>query len=70
MEIATFILTVISTIAGVLSAIAAFGAKNEVKKMNIGKGSSNAQITGNVNLQNKGDNSGIISGVNTGEFSE
>ncbi len=70
MEIATFILTVISTIAGVLSAIAAFGAKNEVKKMNIGKGSSNAQITGNVNVKNKGDNSGIISGVNTGEISE
>lgn len=70
MELATFILSVISTIAAVLSAIAAFGAKNEIKRLNIGKGNSNAQIMGNVNIKNKGDNSGVISGVNTGEISE
>lgn len=69
MEIANLILAAISTIAAVISAIAALSAKNEVKKLNnhiSGKG--NIQNHGKVSIKNDGDNQGIISGVNTGEI--
>lgn len=69
MEIANLILAAISTIAAVISAIAAVSAQNEVKKLNnqiAGKG--NIQNSGKVSIKNDGNNQGIISGVNTGEI--
>ena len=69
MEIANLILVVISTIAAVVSAIAAVSTKNEVKKLNnqiSGKG--NIQNSGKVSIKNDGDNQGYYFGVNTGEI--
>lgn len=69
MEIASFVLTAISTIATVVSAVAAILAKNEVKKLeNQITGNSNAQNPGKISINNQGNNQGIISGVNTGEI--
>lgn len=69
MEMAGFVLSVISTIAAVVSAIAAILAKNEVKRLNNQiTGNGNIQNSGKINVKNKGDNQGIISGVNTGEI--
>lgn len=48
MEIASLILSAISTLAAVVSAIAAIGVKNEVKELqNMVVGNRNNQITGN-----------------------
>lgn len=69
MEIASLILSAISTLAAVVSAIAAIRAKNEVKKLqNMVVGNRNNQIAGNVSVKNKGENRGIVSGVNSGEI--
>ena len=68
MEVANLILSAISTLAAVVSAIAAIRAKEEVSKLNAQLGNKNAQISGNVHVKNEGDNSGVISGVNTGEI--
>ena len=53
MEIANLVLTIISTLAAVVSAIAAISAKNEVKELK-------NQITGNGNVQNCGVVSSIF----------
>lgn len=69
MEIANLIFTTISTIAAVVSAIAAISVKNEVKALkNQIAGNGNVQNSGKISVNNKGDNQGIISGVNTGEI--
>lgn len=68
MEIATLVLSAISTLAAVVSAIAAIRAKDEVSKLNAQLGNKNVQISGDVRVENEGDNSGVISGVNTGEI--
>lgn len=69
MEIASLILSAISTLAAVVSAIAAIVAKNEVKELrNTISGNKNNQFTGNVTVKNKGENSGVLSGVNSGEI--
>lgn len=69
MEIANLILTIISTIAAVVSAIAAISARNEVKELkNQITGNSNVQNSGKISVNNKENNQGIISGVNTGEI--
>lgn len=68
METATLVLSAISTLAAVVSAIAAIRAKDEVRKLNAQLGDRNAQISGNVHVKNKGNNRGVISGVNTGEI--
>ncbi len=61
------ILTLISTIAAVISAVAAVQAKNEVKKIrNQLNGDKNVQVTGSVSVNNQGKNTGVVSGVNTG----
>lgn len=69
MEIASLVLNAISTLAAVVSAIAAIGAKNEVKKLkNSINGNGNAQVSGDVSVRNSGNNRGVISGVNSGEI--
>jgi len=69
MEIASLVLSAISTLAAVVSAIAAIGAKNEVKKLkNIINGNENTQVSGDVSISNSGNNRGVISGVNSGEI--
>lgn len=69
MEIASLILSTISTLAAVASAIAAFQAKNEVRKLrNIITGNKNNQVSGDITVKNRGENKGIISGVNSGEI--
>ena len=69
MEIASLVLSAISTLAAVVSAIAAIGAKNEVKKLkNSINGNGNTQVSGDVSVSNSGHNRGVISGVNSGEI--
>lgn len=69
MEIASLVLSAISTIAAVVSAIAAIGAKSEVEKLkNSINGNKNTQIPGDVSVSNGGNNRGVISGVNSGEI--
>ena len=69
MEIASFILTAISTITAVISVIIAVSAKDEVKELkNKIIGNGNVQNPGKININNKGDNQGIIAGVNTSEI--
>lgn len=69
MEIASLVLSAISTLAAVVSAIAAIGAKNEVKKLkNSINGNGNTQVPGDVLVSNSGNNRGVISGVNSGEI--
>ena len=69
MEIASLVLSAISTLAAVVSAIAAVGAKNEVKKLkNSINGNGNTQVPRDVSVSNSGNNRGVISGVNSGEI--
>lgn len=69
MDVASLILSTVSTIAAVISAITAIQAKNEVRKLsNLLQGNKNIQLSGKLDIKNKGNNSGVISGVNTGEI--
>lgn len=69
MEVASLILAAISTVAAVVSAVAAIQAKNEVQKLtNNLSGDRNVQLSGKLNIKNKGNNQGVISGVNTGDI--
>ena len=71
MEIASLVLSAIGTLAAVVSAIAAIGAKSEVKKLKISiTGNKNTQVSGDVSVSNGGNNCGVISGVNTGEINK
>lgn len=67
METMMFILTVISTIATIISTYVAVRAKNEVKE--IAKEIKNHHVSnsGKIGIKNSGHNNGIISGINTGE---
>lgn len=65
------ILTAIGTIATVISTVVAVRAKNEAKdilKQIKEEQSRNIQNSGKVDIRNKGNNSGIISGINSGEI--
>ena len=70
MENIELILTVINTIAAVVSsccAVISVKAKNEAKKIYMShSGNGNARY-GDVWAENSGDNSGTIIGVNNGE---
>lgn len=67
MEIATLVLSAISTVSAVVSAVAAILAKNEVKRLNsIFNGNKNSQVDGTIEIKTK-ENSGTIVGVNTGK---
>lgn len=72
MEVLNLVFTGISTVAMVVSAIAAvltIHAKNEVKKIcNQMNGNNSVQVSGDVSVKNDGNNQGIMSGVNTGEI--
>ena len=69
MDIVNLIISVISTIAAVVSAVAAVSAKNKVKELqNQITGNGNFQNSGKTSVENKGDNHGVVSGVNTGEI--
>lgn len=69
MEIASLVLTIISTIAAVVSAGAALSVNSQVKKLNNKiSGNRNIQNSGKISVKNQGDNQGIISGVNAGEI--
>ena len=67
MDVANLVLTAISTLAAVVSAITAIRAKSELHKLkNSISGNNNTQFSGNVTVNNKGRNDGILSGVNNG----
>lgn len=69
MEVASLVLSAISTLAAIISAIAAIGAKSEVRKLkNSFNGNKNAQVSGDLSVSNGGNNRGVISGVNSGEI--
>ncbi len=69
MEIASLVLTIISTIAAVVSAGEALSVNSQVKKLNNKiSGNRNIQNSGKISVKNQGDNQGIISGVNAGEI--
>ena len=69
MEVASLVLSAISTFAAVISAIAAIKAKDEVMKLrNSIYGNDNTQISGNVHVENGGGKHGVLSGVNSGEI--
>lgn len=65
------ILTAIGTAATVVSTIVAVCAKNEAKKIlkQIKEEKSrNVTSNGDVEVTNNGNNSGVISGINSGEI--
>ena len=67
----TLILTAIGTVATVISTIIAVAAKNEAKKiLNHVKEEKSRNVTnsGEIKVTNKGKNSGVMSGINTGEI--
>ncbi|MBR6643694.1 MAG: hypothetical protein IKL28_08555 [Lachnospiraceae bacterium] len=67
----TLILTAIGTVATVISTIIAVAAKNEAKKiLNQVKEEKSRNVTnsGEIKVTNKGKNSGVMSGINTGEI--
>ena len=67
----TLILTAIGTAATVVSSIVAVCAKNEAKKIlkQIKEEKSrNVTSNGDVEVTNNGNNSGVISGINSGEI--
>lgn len=64
------VLTLIGTIATIISTIIAVRAKNDAKSILVevqNEKTSNAKNTGNIEVDNSGINTGIISGINTGE---
>lgn len=64
------VLTIIGTIATVISTFLAIKAKNEAKSiLREVKNITNKNVTnsGKVEVKNDGMNSGVISGINTGE---
>lgn len=65
------ILNAIGTFATVISTVVAVRAKNETKdilKQIKEEHSRNIMNKGNVKVENSGNNSGIISGINSGEI--
>ena len=67
----TLILTAIGTAATVVSTIVAVCAKNEAKKIlkqRKEEKSRNVTSNGDVEVTNNGNNSGVISGINSGEI--
>lgn len=67
----TLIFTAIGAVATVISTIIAVRAKNESKKIlkEIKEQKSrNLQNSGDVEIKNIGSNSGVISGINTGDI--
>lgn len=66
----TLILTAIGTVATVISTVIAVRAKNEAKVIlkKIEEHSRNIKNKGNVKVENGGNNSGIMSGINSGEI--
>lgn len=69
MEVAILILTAISTIAAVISAASAICARSEVLRLkNYINQNVNSHKSGDVSVENIGNNNGVISGVNSGEI--
>ena len=67
----TLILTAIGTVATVISTVVAVSAKNEAKKiLKQIKEEKSRNVTnhGQVNVTNSRNNSGVISGINSGEI--
>ncbi len=71
MEIANLIFTAINAVAMVVSAVAAvvtLRAKKDLQnQINNMHGTNNAQSSGAVNVNNQGNNNGLVAGVNTGD---
>ena len=64
----TLILTAIGTVATVISAVIAIRAKNEAQDILKQIKEEHSRNVGNVNVENNGSNSGIMSGFNSGEI--
>lgn len=70
MEITMLILTIIGTVATIISTYIAVHAKNEAKEVlkEINSHNNNSVLKpGNIEIKNSGRNTGVISGINTGE---
>jgi len=71
MELLALIFSGVSALAAIISAIAAFLAKSEVKKLKIQiYGNNERGISGKnrVKIENTTTNTGSISGINTGDI--
>ena len=67
----TLLFTALGAVATVISTIIAVRAKNEAEKILKQireENSRNIKNRGNVTVDNKGSNTGIISGINSGEI--
>ena len=67
----TLLLTAIGTVATIISTIVAVRSKNEAKKILnqiVEEKNHNVETVGDVTVGNSGQNSGVISGINTGEI--
>lgn len=71
METIMLVLTIIGTLATVISTFYAIKAKNEAKEILEQikeENSRNIKNKGKVEIKNSGSNSGVISGINSGEI--
>lgn len=71
MDYLMLILTAIGTTATVVSAVIAVKAKNEAKdilKQIKEEKSRNIRNSGDVRVANSGNNSGVLSGINSGDI--
>ena len=71
MEEIMFLLTLIGTIATVISTVISIRAKNEARRIleEIKQdGNRNVQNLGNIKVDNTGSNQGSITGINTGSI--
>ena len=66
----TLILTAVGTLATIVSTVVAVRAKNEATKIlqQIKEESRNITSNGEIDVINNGSNSGIMSGINSGEI--
>ncbi|MGA5691343.1 hypothetical protein [Cytobacillus pseudoceanisediminis] len=79
MEVAMFVITLVSMVATVISCIIAVKAKNESRNIlatiqNINTGTQNLQNKsvknkGRIDIKNSGENDGVMAGIVTGGIS-
>jgi len=65
------IFTILGTAATIISTIIAVNSKNEAKKILVeikNERNRNASNEGKIFLNNEGENSGVITGINTGDI--
>ena len=68
MDCIMLILTIIGTIATVVSTIIAINAKNQAEDILNEIRNNNISNNGHINIKSKGNNHGVIAGINTGDI--